>query len=154
MPIPYDVLEPGFNYRLDEIRAAIGSVQLQRLEAENAARRRLAALYRERLDGVEGITVAFPVHDDRVVSSQHLAGVLLPERATRRDIQAALAKEGIQTSVHYSPIHTFTHYAALTQQRHLPETEAIQERLLTLRLFGHMTEEQLEFVADRVVAAI
>jgi dTDP-4-amino-4,6-dideoxygalactose transaminase len=149
----YDVLEPGFNYRLDEIRAAIGSVQLQRLETENAARRRLAALYRERLDGVEGITVAFPVHDDRVVSSQHLAVVLLPERATRRDIQAALAKEGIQTSVHYPPIHTFTHYAALNQQRHLPETEAIQERLLTLPLFGHMTEEQLEFVADRVVAA-
>jgi dTDP-4-amino-4,6-dideoxygalactose transaminase len=150
----YDVLEPGFNYRLDEIRAAIGSVQLQRLETENAARRRLATRYRELLDGVEGIAVAFPVHDDRVVSSQHLAVVLLPERATRSGVQAALARDGIQTSVHYPPIHTFTHYAALTHQRHLPETEAIADRLLTLPLFGHMTEEQLDFVADRVAAAI
>jgi dTDP-4-amino-4,6-dideoxygalactose transaminase len=149
----YDVLEPGFNYRLDEIRAAIGLVELRRLEAENAARRRLAGRYRERLDGVKGMVFAFPERDNRIVSSQHLAVVLLPEGASRSDVQAALAKEGIQTSVHYPPIHTFTHYAALAQRR-LPRTVAIERRLLTLPLFGHMTEEQLEFVTDRVIAAI
>jgi dTDP-4-amino-4,6-dideoxygalactose transaminase len=149
----YDVLEPGFNYRLDEIRAAIGLVELRRLEAENAARRRLAARYRERLEGVKGITVTFPARDDRVLSSQHLVVVLLPEDVSRSDVQAALVKEGIQTSVHYPPIHTFTHYAALPQRR-LPQTEAVARRLLTLPLFGHMTEEQLNLVADRLVAAI
>jgi dTDP-4-amino-4,6-dideoxygalactose transaminase len=149
----YDVLEPGFNYRLDEIRAAIGLVELRRLEAENAARRRLAARYRERLEGVQGIVVAFPAREDQVVSSQHLVVVLLPEEASRGDVQAALMKEGVQTSVHYPPIHTFTHYAALPQRR-LPQTDAVAGRILTLPLFGHMTEDQLDFVADRLVAAI
>jgi dTDP-4-amino-4,6-dideoxygalactose transaminase len=149
----YDVLEPGFNYRLDEIRAAIGLVELTRLEAENAARRRLAGRYRERLDGVKGIVFAFPARDDHVVSSQHLAVVLLPEGASRSDVQAALAKEGIQTSVHYPPIHTFTHYAALAQ-RPLPRTDEVASRLLTLPLFGHMTDEQLDYVTDRIIAAL
>jgi dTDP-4-amino-4,6-dideoxygalactose transaminase len=149
----YDVLEPGFNYRLDEIRAAIGLVELRRLEAENAARRRLAARYRERLEGVHGIVVTFPAREDQVVSSQHLVVVLLPEEASRGDVQAALVKEGVQTSVHYPPIHTFTHYAALPQRR-LPQTDAVAGRILTLPLFGHMTEDQVDFVADRLVAAI
>ena len=149
----YDVLEPGLNYRLDEIRAAIGLVELQRLEAENAARRRLAEHYRQRLDGVNEIAFAFPSRDDNVVSSRHLAVVLLPEHARREDIQTRLANEGIQTSVHYPPIHTFAHYRGLTQ-RLLPQTDAIESRLLTLPLFGHMTEEQFELVIDRVLAAI
>jgi dTDP-4-amino-4,6-dideoxygalactose transaminase len=149
----YDVLEPGFNYRLDEIRAAIGLVELTRLEAENASRRRLAGRYRERLDGVKGIVFAFPARDERVVSSQHLAVVLLPEGASRSDVQVALAQEGIQTSVHYPPIHTFTHYAALPQ-RPLPRTDEAASRLLTLPLFGHMTDEQLDYVTDQLVAAL
>jgi dTDP-4-amino-4,6-dideoxygalactose transaminase len=149
----YDVLEPGFNYRLDEIRAAIGIVELRRLDAENAARRRLAARYRERLEGVEGIAVAFPASDADVVSSQHLEVVLLPEDSSRSDVQATLAKEGIQTSVHYPPIQTFTHYAKLPQRR-LPQTDAVAPRILTLPMFGHMTDEQLDFVTDRLVAAI
>ncbi len=62
-------------------------------------------------------------------------------------------EEGIHTSVHYPPIHTFTHYAALPQ-RHLPQTDAVARRILTLPLFGHMTEQQVDFVADRLVAAI
>lgn len=149
----YDVLEPGFNYRLDEIRAAIGLVELGKLETENAARRRLAGRYRERLDGVKGMVFAFPARDNSVVSSQHLAVVLLPEGVSRSDVQAALAKEGIQTSVHYPPIHMFTHYAALAQ-RPLPRTDEVAPRLLTLPLFGHMTDEQLDYVTDRLVAAI
>jgi dTDP-4-amino-4,6-dideoxygalactose transaminase len=149
----YDVLEPGLNYRLDEIRAAIGLVELRRLEAENAARRQLVTRYRQRLEGVKGIAVAFPAVGDDVVSSAHLAAVLLPEHASRNDVQTRLGSEGIQTSVHYPPIHTFSHYRALTQ-RLLPQTDAIESRLLTLPLFGHMTEDQFDFVADRLVAAI
>ena len=149
----YDVREPGLNYRLDEIRAAIGLVALRRLEAENTARRRLVAGYRQRLEGVKGIAVAFPAVGNDVVSSAHLAPVLLPEQASRDDVQKRLGGEGIQTSVHYPPIHTFSHYRALTQ-RLLPQTDAIESRILTLPLFGHMTEAQFDFVADRVVAAI
>jgi dTDP-4-amino-4,6-dideoxygalactose transaminase len=149
----YDVLVSGFNYRLDEIRAAIGLVQLRRLEAENAARRRLVARYRERLEGVEEIGLPFAPTDDQVVPSQHLAVVVLPEGISRPDVQRALADDRIQTSVHYPPIHTFTRYAD-ADGRPLPRTDAVAQRLLTLPLFGHMTDDQVDFVADRLVGAI
>jgi dTDP-4-amino-4,6-dideoxygalactose transaminase len=149
----YDVVLSGFNCRLDEIRAAIGLIELRRLEAENSARRKLAARYRERLDGVEGAIVPFSADPEDVVSSQHLAVVVLPEGASRREIQATLADDGVQTSVHYPPIHTFTRYASVAR-RPLPRTEAVSGRLLTLPLFGHMTEDQLDFVVDRLLAAI
>lgn len=149
----YDVVLSGFNYRLDEIRAAIGLVELRRLEDENAARRTLAARYRERLDGIDGLVVPFRADADDVVSSQHLAVVVLPEGASRRDVRTALANDGVQTSVHYPPIHTFTRYASIAQ-RPLPKTEAVAERLLTLPLYGHMSDEQVDFVADRLLAAI
>jgi dTDP-4-amino-4,6-dideoxygalactose transaminase len=149
----YDVVTSGFNYRLDEIRAAIALVELGRLETENAARRALAERYRKRLDGVGGLVVPFSAPPDDVVSSQHLAVVVLPEGTSRPEVRAALANDGIQTSVHYPPIHTFTRYAGSTQRR-LPVTDAIAERLLTLPLFGHMTEEQNDLVAERLLAAL
>src|SRR5436190_13122576 len=55
----YDVVTHGYNYRLDEIRAAIGSVQLSRLNEDNSRRARLVALYRAALDGVNGIVMPF-----------------------------------------------------------------------------------------------
>src|SRR5690348_13339685 len=76
----YDVLVAGFNYRLDEVRAAVGLVQLERLPDENAARARIAARYRERLDGAHGMTLPFRNVGDRT-PSHHLAVVLLPDGA-------------------------------------------------------------------------
>ena len=100
-----------------------------------------------------GLVVPFSAPPDDVVSSQHLAVVVLPEGTSRPEVRAALANDGIQTSVHYPPIHTFTRYAGSTQRR-LPVTDAIAERLLTLPLFGHMTEEQNDLVAERLLAAL
>jgi dTDP-4-amino-4,6-dideoxygalactose transaminase len=149
----YDVVEHGFNYRLDEVRAAVGLVMLERLDAENAARRRLAALYRQRLDGVDGLVVPF-ANRDPVESAHHLAVVLLPDDISRNDVQATLREERIQTSVHYPPIHSFSAYRELGARRALPRTDAVAERLLTLPLFGHLTDEQVELVCDRLVTAV
>ena len=83
----YDVVTHGFNYRLDEIRAVMGTIQLKRLGDENRARERIAAVYRGALDGVEGLTMPFDGHDP-AASSHHLAVVLLPAAADRpRDDQ-------------------------------------------------------------------
>src|SRR5436190_444435 len=96
----YDVVVPGFNYRLDEARAAIGSVQLRRLTEENAARARIVARYREAFE------LPFAGRDDG--SAHHLAVVVLQEGVDRDHVRSALEERGIQTSVHYPPIHTFT----------------------------------------------
>ena len=146
----YDVVEHGFNYRLDETRAAVGLVQLRRLPEENAARRRISAAYRSALDGEKGLSMPF-ADADQDASSHHLAVVLLPEGTSRVDVRTALNDAGIQTSVHYPPIHRFSHYEELGTRRPLPLTDAVSERLLTLPLYGRMRDEDMERVATTLL---
>jgi dTDP-4-amino-4,6-dideoxygalactose transaminase len=150
----YDVVAQGFNYRLDEVRAAIGLVQLRRLPEETAARARIAGRYRDRLDGTNGITMPFGREEEGTSSAHHLAIVLLPEGADRAAVRAALAEQRIQTSVHYPPIHAFSQYAEAGTRRPLPRTEAVAGRLLTLPLFAHMTDEQGDAVVEALVDAV
>jgi dTDP-4-amino-4,6-dideoxygalactose transaminase len=148
----YDVVTHGYNYRLDEIRAAIGSVQLSRLKEQNSKRARLVALYRVALDGVNGIVMPFAARPE-TDPAHHLAVIVLPERCERDDVRSAMAAAGVQTSVHYPPIHQFTAYRALETQRALPVTEAVASRLLTLPLYPHMSETDVSAVVSALLAA-
>jgi dTDP-4-amino-4,6-dideoxygalactose transaminase len=148
----YDVILPGFNYRLDEVRAAVGLVQLRRLPQENATRARIAARYRKALDGERGLTMPFGGREEE--SSHHLAVLLLPEGADRDAVRGALAERGIQTSVHYPPIHQFSAYRALASKRALPATEAVANRLVTLPLYPHMTEDDIAAVVAAIWSAL
>ena len=143
----YDVLLPGFNYRLDEVRATVGLVELPRLLAENAERARICARYREALDGERGLSMPFHGNGPERTSSYHLAVVLLPDGADRGQVRTTLADDGIQTSVHYPPIHTFSAYRE-TRRRELPRTDAVADRLLTLPLYGRMTDAHADAVIE------
>jgi dTDP-4-amino-4,6-dideoxygalactose transaminase len=149
----YDVPAPGFNYRLDEARAAIGLVQLARLPEANAARARAAERYRDRLDGVAGLGLPLAAVPPGSTSAHHLAVVVLPPGTDRAGLRRALAQRAIQTSVHYPPIHTFSAYRELAAHP-LPRTDALAPRLLTLPLFPHMTEAQVNEVAGALTGAL
>ena len=143
----YDVVLPGFNYRIDEVRAAVGLVQLRRLPEENAGRAAVVERYRDALDGQRGLTVPFVDADRGAEPVHHLAVVLLSEGTDRAAVRVALEERGIQTSVHYPPIHTFSAYRAASN-RPLPQTDAVAERLLTLPLFGGLSDEQVDAVIE------
>jgi dTDP-4-amino-4,6-dideoxygalactose transaminase len=145
----YDVVASGFNYRIDEPRAAIGLVQLARLPAANSARARLAGRYRERLHRTTGLTVPVAA----ATSSHHLAVVVLPRGSDRAELREALAARRIQTSIHYPPIHRFSAFRELAR-RPLPRTDDVADRLLTLPLYPHMTEDQVDEVADALLAEL
>jgi dTDP-4-amino-4,6-dideoxygalactose transaminase len=149
----YDVVEHGFNYRLDETRAAVGLVQLRRLPAENDARRRISAAYRTALDGRNGLSMPFG-DAPQDTSSHHLAVALLPDGADRVAVRTALTEAGIQTSVHYPPIHRFSRYAELGARRPLPRTDAVAERIVTLPLYGGMDDGDVERVAAALLDAL
>jgi dTDP-4-amino-4,6-dideoxygalactose transaminase len=106
------------------------------------------------LDGVEGLTMPFRDHSQDRVSSHHLAVVVLPEGTDRDSVRAALDEQRIQTSVHYPPIHSFTHYRSLGQRRALPQTDALATRILTLPLYGGLSDEQVEAVIDALLGAV
>jgi dTDP-4-amino-4,6-dideoxygalactose transaminase len=147
----YDVVAKGYNYRLDEMRAALGLVQLKRLEPGNARRRELTHAYRAKLKDLDNLEV--PFGNAPAGSAHHLFPILLGESAERADFMAALAKQGIQTSIHYPPVHLFSYYRSLWEEGHnhrLPLTEDIASRLVTLPLYPSLTMAQL----DTVVAAI
>lgn len=148
----YDVVAPGYNYRLDEIRAALGLVQLRRLEANNARRRLLTKQYREQLKDIPGLEIPF-VNHRLDTSSCHLFPVLLPPDQDRATFMAALKRQGIQSSIHYPPIHRFSYYQHLFPRGYdhgLPQTEAAAAREVTLPLYPTLTRNKL----NRVTAAV
>jgi dTDP-4-amino-4,6-dideoxygalactose transaminase len=150
----YDVVAQGFNYRLDELRSAMGLVQLGQLERDNAARARIAARYRDALDGTGGLQMPFADRLGDNAYSHHLAVALVPEGTVRDDVRTRLAEARVQTSVHYPPIHRFSHYRELGERRQLPRTDAVAARLLTLPLYAHMTDVQADYVVETLVAAV
>lgn len=144
----YDVVDVGFNYRLDEPRAALLLSRLQRLEPDIAARRRHTHRYRERLAGLRGVGVPYSARDVDA-SSCYVMAVLLDEGIDRDRVRAEmLERHGVQTSVLYPAVHEFAAYA--TAAGPLPRAEAIARRQLTLPLFAHLEERQ----QDLVVAAL
>ncbi len=149
----YDVLLPGLNYRLDEIRATVGLVQLHRLEDANAARARLVARYRSRLEDVPGLIVPFAAVTPEVEPAHHLAVIVLPPGVDRPAVQESLRARSVQTSVHYPPIHGFSAYAT-SPPASLPQTDDVAERILTLPLFPHLAEEAVDAVVEALADAL
>jgi len=145
----YDVVELGFNYRIDEIRSAIGRVQLRKLAAGNEHRAKLTALYRELLG--ELIPQAqMPFKEIRGTSCCHILPVILPAGVDRNKVMEFLKKRGIQTSIHYPPIHRFSTYEDDWKKRSipLPITEEACSRELTLPLFSSMKADQVHLVVE------
>jgi dTDP-4-amino-4,6-dideoxygalactose transaminase len=142
----YDVVARGFNVRMDEVRAAIGLVQLGRLRDGNQARARLVGRYRSLLADLPGAVMPFD-ESAETQSAHHLAVVVFPQGTARDDVREALRERRVQTSVHYPPIHGFTLYAS-NANRPLPRTDDVASRLMTLPLFPHMTDDQVDMVAD------
>ena len=144
----YDVVATGYNYRIDEIRSALGREQLRKLPANNARRRELTALYRDLLAELcPQISVPFSTHPG--VSAGHIMPVLLPRGADRLRFMEGMKARGIQTSIHYPPVHTFTSFRddAIGADR-LPLTDEVAAREVTLPLYPTLTDAHLRLVVE------
>jgi dTDP-4-amino-4,6-dideoxygalactose transaminase len=149
----YDVVDLGYNYRIDEIRAALGYVQLGKLAANNERRRHLTQVYRAALQElVPQVVVPFANHAG--ISAAHLMPVLLPADTNRSSFMESMKLQGIQTSIHYPPIHTFTAYNDGKTNYSLPITENIAGREVTLPLYPAMSDEDVFTVAKAVEHAL
>jgi dTDP-4-amino-4,6-dideoxygalactose transaminase len=147
----YDVVELGFNYRIDEPRAALVNERLKRLHEENRARGVLDERYRRAIAELPGLEAALaPVAGAEL--AYHLFCVVLDEGIDREALRATMAERGVQTSVHYPPVHRFSIYA--DSGADLPLTDAYGARAVTLPMFAHMTEEQQDLVLDALAAAV
>jgi len=144
----YDVIDCGHNYRMDELRAAMGLVQIERLLGWNDKRRTLASHYRRALMRFAP-SVGVPFAGDHATSA-HIMPVLLPAGSDRQVVMQRMREQQIQTSMHYPPIHTFSYYRKAFHTEPLPQTELFCERELTVPLHPQLSLEDV----DRVVAAL
>lgn len=150
----YDVVDLGYNYRIDEIRAAIGQVQLTRLDRNNERRRTLLERYRQSLKACPQISIPFGAHPG--LTAAHIMPMLLPPGADRIAFMEGMKSQGVQTSIHYPPIHTFSAYQDIGRpaRERLPLTEDVAAREVTLPLYARMTDEDVTIVSQAVQAAL
>ena len=148
----YDVTMLGFNHRMDELRAAVGLVQLKRLKDWNDIRRRLSLHYRQLIaQRCPSILVPFT---NEWLSAHHLMPVVLPATIGRQTLIDHLRGQGIQTTIHYPPVHRLTFYNDLYPNCHLPRTDAFAYRELTLPLHPEMTADIVELVVGALVSGM
>ena len=148
----YDVVALGFNYRIDEPRAALGLSRLGRLEDERRCRERLDVRYRTFLDAIAGVEPGLPATAPGEASAHHLFPAVLANHVDRDQVRRQLADRGIQTSVHYRPIHQMSLYAG--EAPSLPVTEEYGRRMVTLPLFAAMTDAQQDLVVEELAGAL
>lgn len=151
--ISYDVMQPGLNYRMDEMRAAIGLVQLDKLPAGNARRKQLFDRYRAAFAGSR-LSMPFASLPDDHHAVYHIAPVLLPAGSDRTAIIESLKSQGIQTSIHYPPFWGFSAYGNQLSEEDAPIVADIATRELTLPLYPTMTDADVDFVAASLMALV
>ena len=152
----YEVERLGYNYRTTEIQSALGLVQLGKLDRNNKRRRKLVEVYRNEIQRVEGISV--PFSEFQGSPSYHLFSILVDiekdaRSLSRRDrLMEGLKSHGIQTSIHYPPVHLFSLYRERFgfQEGLLPKTEEASRREVTLPLHPRMEKEDVKRIVKRL----
>ncbi|MBN2355512.1 DegT/DnrJ/EryC1/StrS family aminotransferase [candidate division KSB1 bacterium] len=137
----YDVVDLGYNYRMDDIRAAIGMVQLQKLLPDLQRRVRLRDLYVEQLTSCDRLVVPFQAQ--RGFVSNYIFPVVLREGGAdyREAVRKKMHAAGIQTSVHYPAVHRFSIYQSF--RRKLPHTEFAADHEITLPLYANLSVDSV-----------
>ena len=149
----YDVKDLGFNYRITEIASAIGRVQLKKLQRNNRKRSTITEEYRRNLKNLKGLILPFLRYLGK--PSYHLFPVILTSRNQRDQLQTKLKKAGIQTSIHYPPVHHFEYYRKrCSVETDLPVTEDVAARELSLPLFPGMTQDQIRLVTKTLIESL
>jgi dTDP-4-amino-4,6-dideoxygalactose transaminase len=151
----YDVVALGYNDRIDEIRSALGLVQLGKLEANNRLRQERTRRYWKALESTPlGLPFCNLDQEPGFEPAYHIFPVLLPEGVERKAFMDHLKQAGVQTSIHYPPIHQFTYYRSRFPGVIVPKTESIARREVTLPLFPGMTDAQQDLVIASVIQAL
>jgi dTDP-4-amino-4,6-dideoxygalactose transaminase len=148
----YDVVGLGFNYRIDEPRAALLLERMKGLEEDVAQRRALSRRYRELLADVDGLTIPY-----RDVDVDHSSCYVMPVMVDEPDLrdplrELMLERWSVQTSVLYPAVNTLSAYASASEP--LPRSERAARTELTLPLYPHLRERDQDRVVEAVAAGL
>jgi len=144
----YDVIDLGYNYRMDDIRASIGIVQLDKLREDLEKRLIVRKWYVDELSKIDEIIIPFKSYNE--FSSNYIFPIILKNsnEEKRAEIRKKLSEAGIQTSVHYPAVHNFSIYEKFSII--LPITDFVTGNLITLPMYSKLKKEQIKFIVNKI----
>lgn len=144
----YDIVELGHNFRMDDIRASIGCVQMRKLKDDLDKRIRVRQRYIDNLSGIDKIII--PFKDNKEFVSNYIMPIVLKysDKEYRDSVRDRIHAAGVQTSVHYPAIHKFSIYKDFGAV--LPQTEYVTDNEITLPMYAALTDDQIDFICETV----
>ena len=145
-PWIFDIKQPGYNYRLDEIRAALGITQLKRIKKINELRKKASSYYNKNLQNIPGIISPDMVNDK--THSYHLYTIRVTKlyKLSRNQLFKKLKDNGIRTTVYWMPIHKYTAYRKFVKTSNILNTTKIYDEILALPLFPNISKKHQDVV--------
>ena len=138
----------GYNFRMSNLHAAIGVVQLSKLDEMNSKRQANSEYYFQGLKDVEGVQLPYIEEGNQHVWQMFTIQV---SKDKRDDLVNYLRDQGIGASVHFDPpVHLMKPYMNVKGADNLPVTNEVYKRLMTLPMFPHLTREQMDFVIEHI----
>jgi UDP-4-amino-4,6-dideoxy-N-acetyl-beta-L-altrosamine transaminase len=153
----YDITDLGYNYRLNEVQAALGLSQLKRVEDGIKKRVEAARYYARKLSGIVGIVTPYEAENRTHVYHLYVIKVLEEKCGLSRDeLFRKLSKNGIGLSVHYTPLHLMTFYKRISSYgaASFPNAEEVYKQVLSLPLFPTLSRDQIDYVVDSIKHSI
>lgn len=147
-PWYYEQIDLGYNYRMTDIQAALGTSQLDRVDKFLEKRRKIAARYDEAFSDIDGIKI--PKQAENVNSAYHLY-VIRVDKSIRKELFEYLRKNNIGVNVHYIPVYTFPYYRENGYQNVKCENaEKLYETMISIPIYYDLTEEEQEYVINKI----
>ena len=148
----YDVVDLGYNYRLNEIQAALGISQLRRVDKANRRRILAAQYYKQCLSRVRGIGTPYAPKESHVFHLYVIRVLSEQYGLTRDELFQHLTNKGIGLGVHYTPLHLLKYYRETLGHNlgEFPIAERAYHEVLSLPLFPTITKEQIDFVSSKI----
>ena len=145
-PWIFDIKQPGYNYRLDEIRAALGITQLKRIKKINELRKKASSYYNKNLQNIPGIILPDMVNDKTHSYHLYTIRVRKPYKLSRNQLFKKLKDNGIRTTVYWMPIHKYTAYRKFVKTSNILNTTKIYDEILALPLFPNISKKHQDAV--------
>ena len=150
-PWDYDVIEPGYNYRLDEIRSALGINQLKRIKKLNEQRKNAAKYYYSKLKEIKGIESPEILNNNNHVYHLYIIKIKKNFGISRDNLFKKLLSEGIRTSVHYKPLHKFTMFSKKGKVHDdIINSENAYSEIISLPMYPNITKKEQDVVIQTI----
>ena len=145
-PWVFDIVEPGYNYRLDEIRSALGITQLKRIKKINDLRKKASLYYHKNLQNIPGIILPDMVNDKTHSYHLYTIRVTKPFKLSRNQLYKKLKDNGIRTTVYWMPIHEYAAYRKFAKKSSIVNTVKTYDEILALPLFPNISKKHQDAV--------